>query len=226
MVSTMRPVSPKARARILLVDDDTAVREALAYLLREDGFAVAEAGTAEDALEALSSRPFDVLLVDQALPGRDGAWFLQEARRLGRLEKTLALMITGQTSAPLLDGVRVLHKPVDVVALIEEIEGFTQPHRERPKVTLIISSHSVLAAPVVKRFEALLGRFDRTRFDVAIHDLAQEPLAERVLQTPAVIIELSGHRQTFVGDLRRTDDLERMLAFLQSPPLDLAGVSA
>lgn len=57
---------------VLLVEDDAESRDGYAEFLERGGFRVAQAGTAEDALEQLSSVVPDVVVTDIALPGRDG----------------------------------------------------------------------------------------------------------------------------------------------------------
>ena len=59
--------------RILLVDDEATVRTTLAAYLEDDGFEVMQAGSAEEAIEAVSRgyRP-EVCIMDMRLPGMDG----------------------------------------------------------------------------------------------------------------------------------------------------------
>ena len=60
--------------RILIVDDDTALRETVGRHLQRSGFTVVTAADAENALQlALASEvPFDVVLTDLHMPGMDG----------------------------------------------------------------------------------------------------------------------------------------------------------
>jgi DNA-binding NtrC family response regulator len=69
-------------ARLLIVDDDLAMREMLASLFKERGFAVEEAGTAESALERVADADFDVVLSDIQMPGHSGIELVGELRRL------------------------------------------------------------------------------------------------------------------------------------------------
>ncbi len=65
---------------ILVVDDDSAMREMLASLLEPEGFAVETAATADQALEHLRERDFDVVLSDIRMPGRSGIALAGEMR--------------------------------------------------------------------------------------------------------------------------------------------------
>ncbi len=67
---------------ILVVDDDRAMREMLASLFREQGFHVAEAGSADEATKALGESEFDVVLSDIKMPGKSGIQMVGDVRRL------------------------------------------------------------------------------------------------------------------------------------------------
>jgi DNA-binding NarL/FixJ family response regulator len=70
--------------RVLLVDDHPAVRQGLALLLADEGFAVCgEAGSCADALTGLEKDRVDVAIVDLSLDGEDGAALVADLRRLG-----------------------------------------------------------------------------------------------------------------------------------------------
>ena len=58
--------------RIILVEDDLAMRFALCRALEKQGYAVVETGSAEEALERLRSASFTVAILDIRLPGMSG----------------------------------------------------------------------------------------------------------------------------------------------------------
>jgi DNA-binding response OmpR family regulator len=61
-----------ARERILVVDDEPAIVDSLAYALDRDGFEVEVTGDGQEALETARSRPFDLVVLDVMLPRVDG----------------------------------------------------------------------------------------------------------------------------------------------------------
>jgi CheY-like chemotaxis protein len=72
-----------AGTRILLVEDDDAVRSALAHRLQRLGFAVTTAASGADALQMVEQRTFDLVLTDSVMPGISGPELiehLQESR--------------------------------------------------------------------------------------------------------------------------------------------------
>ena len=67
-------------ARILVVDDEKAVRSALRVNLRRNGWHVDLAPTVDDALETLRSAPYDLVLTDVRMPGETGLQLLSHIR--------------------------------------------------------------------------------------------------------------------------------------------------
>jgi DNA-binding NtrC family response regulator len=82
--------SPK---HLLIVDDETALREAIAEQLVDHGFLVEQASSGEQALERLAAFAFDILLTDLRLPGVDGRQVLDAATE--RYPDIIAIVITG-----------------------------------------------------------------------------------------------------------------------------------
>ena len=67
---------------VLIVDDETAIRESLQGILEEEGYKAASAGSGEACLELLPKKSFDVVLLDIWLPGIDGLDTLEKIREL------------------------------------------------------------------------------------------------------------------------------------------------
>ena len=66
--------------RILLVDDDRVARVPLRDDIREAGYEVDEAGSAEEALDLLRRNPYDVVVTDLRMPGMDGIELLERIK--------------------------------------------------------------------------------------------------------------------------------------------------
>jgi CheY-like chemotaxis protein len=67
---------------ILVVDDDTVVRDVVIQMLSTHGFGVLTAGSGYEALRILTQRTVDLLLTDIVMPGMDGVELAKEARQL------------------------------------------------------------------------------------------------------------------------------------------------
>jgi DNA-binding NtrC family response regulator len=79
-------------ARILVVDDETLIRDTLAEYLTQEGFAVDACASGEDALELAARHRYDVALCDMQLPGIDGIELLERLLKLS--PQTFVLLVT------------------------------------------------------------------------------------------------------------------------------------
>lgn len=119
-----KPVRKLAKARILLVEDDAAVRDATRLLLRVEGYEVATAASLAEALQrARSLDGIDLLVTDYHLPaGETGIQVIAALREAVR-SSLRAVLITGDTSMaikelPLDPNVRVASKPIRAEELL------------------------------------------------------------------------------------------------------------
>ena len=70
-----------SKGSILVVDDESEIREGLEILLKGEGYGVSSAETGESGLAKLEEHPYDLLLLDVSLPDRNGLDMLKEIRR-------------------------------------------------------------------------------------------------------------------------------------------------
>ena len=77
---------------VLIIDDEAAIRESLETLLEFEGYSVESAETGEEGLAKLAERPFDLALLDFALPDRNGLEILADIR--ARDPQLAVIMIT------------------------------------------------------------------------------------------------------------------------------------
>jgi two-component system, OmpR family, response regulator MprA len=80
--------------RILVVDDEPAVRQAVERALRLEGYDVLLAGDGREALESLESRPADAVVLDVLMPRVDGLELCRRMRHTG--DRTPVLMLTAR----------------------------------------------------------------------------------------------------------------------------------
>ena len=109
---------------ILVVEDDSAVRDLVIRILSENGFGVLTANSAYDALAILRTRSVDLLFTDIIMPGIDGVELAKEARRLRPGLKVM--FATGYAQVAYLRQAihhgRVLYKPLREPELVQAVE--------------------------------------------------------------------------------------------------------
>ena len=125
-------MQPLIDALIFIVDDDSSVREALAWLLRSrrlasESFASAEAFEARLAEEPLRDQPY-CLLLDVRMPGTSGLVLFDRLAERGLLEMLPVIFLTGHADVPTaVDAVKrgafdFCEKPFSDNALVDRIE--------------------------------------------------------------------------------------------------------
>jgi DNA-binding response OmpR family regulator len=77
--------------RVLVVEDERKILRAVEQALHDAGFEVVTAANAENGHRLASSEPFDCLVLDRMLPGRDGLDVLRDLRRAGKTMPVLIL---------------------------------------------------------------------------------------------------------------------------------------
>jgi putative nucleotidyltransferase with HDIG domain len=85
--------------RILIVDDDAAVRDVIGVLLREEGYACTAVASADAALDAARVTDYPLVISDVKMPGHDGLWLLERLRDLHPDTAVVMLTAFGDTEA-------------------------------------------------------------------------------------------------------------------------------
>ncbi|MCB9845731.1 MAG: response regulator transcription factor [Phycisphaeraceae bacterium] len=125
-----------ARATILVVEDDPAIRRGVADALEFAGFVVREAGDGQQGLEAACSGAFDLVLLDILMPKMDGLTMLGELRKARPSLPVIMLTAKGEER----DKVQGLKrgaddyvvKPFGPDELIARVEAVLRRSAERP----------------------------------------------------------------------------------------------
>ncbi|MFH2205163.1 MAG: response regulator [Elusimicrobiota bacterium] len=129
------PDHSRRRIKILLVEDDPAVREATAELLRRAGYTVRTRADGESARKAVLKNKFNLVLCDYELPGLNGLEFAAHLRSVA--PETPLVMVSGvapveATLAAVSSGVAgFLSKPYETGNLLWMIERALRSGTER-----------------------------------------------------------------------------------------------
>jgi two-component system cell cycle sensor histidine kinase/response regulator CckA len=119
--------------RILVVEDVATVRDAMAILLTQAGHHVVTAGTTDEALSAMRSSPFDLVIADLILKGGGGREVLAAARFM--IDPAPVVIMTGMTDDAVIDEVMALgakkcvRKPFSIDEVLEAVREVCAPRR-------------------------------------------------------------------------------------------------
>jgi DNA-binding NtrC family response regulator len=121
------------RGSVLIIDDEVGIRESLQTLLELEGYDVETAANGEQGIARLGDRPFDLVLLDLALPDRNGIDLLAEIRAhvphlsvimitaYGTVENAVKAMQAGATN--------FVQKPWDNEKLLADVRAAVARHR-------------------------------------------------------------------------------------------------
>jgi len=114
------------KERILIVEDEEALRSTLSVRLRGEGYVVDTANDATEGFEKASSSPFDLIILDVMLPDRSGLDVCRDIRQAGLATPILFLSARHQTTDKVL-GLRLggddyVTKPFKAAELVARIE--------------------------------------------------------------------------------------------------------
>lgn len=148
-------------ARILVVDDDTALAEMIGIVLRTEGFDPSFCGDGSGALEAFRATKPDLVLLDLMLPGLDG---IQVCAQIREESGTPIIMLTAKSdTADVVKGLEsgaddYVVKPFNPKELVARIRTRLRPTPETSTGTLTIGDLTVdVAGHEVKRGDARIN---------------------------------------------------------------------
>lgn len=129
----------KERPKVLIIDDNTNMRETLSDVLEEKGYKTATAKTAHEGIQAARKSFFNIVLIDINLPDKTGLELLKEFRRA--YPSRINIMITA--SATLKNAVDALNlgadayvlKPIDFIKLDQIMKECLRKQQKTLKTT-------------------------------------------------------------------------------------------
>src|SRR5438067_1492952 len=148
---------PEQTKHLLLVEDESALRQAVAEQLGDRGYQVEQAGSGEAALSRIADFAFDIIITDLRLPGIDGSALVQAA--VERYPDIIAIVITGYGTVK--DAVDVIKrgawdfvsKPFQIDELLHVLDAALEQRRLK-------SENAYLRAQLEERyrFEGIVGK--------------------------------------------------------------------
>jgi len=207
--------TPDATPRVLVVDDDRAVRESLRRSLEFNGYDVALAGDGAEALASIARTPPDVVVLDVMMPRLDGIETTKALRGAGN-DLPILVLTARDSVGDRVEGLDAgaddyLTKPFALEELLARLRALlrrVQPDGDEPAEVLTFSDLSMdVATREVRRGERLI---ELTRTEFALLEMfLRRP--RRVLERAFILEEVWGFDfpttanslEVYVGYLRR-----------------------
>jgi two-component system, NtrC family, response regulator AtoC len=148
---------PDTTKHLLFVEDESALRQAIAAQLTARGYVVQEAASGEEALACLAEFAFDIIITDLRLPGIDGAAVVEAA--VGRYPDIIAIVVTGYgTVKDAVESIKrgawdFVSKPFQIDELLHALDSAIEQRRLK-------SENAYLRAQLEERyrFEGIIGK--------------------------------------------------------------------
>lgn len=170
---TSAGVSPSGA--ILIIDDEIEIRESLQTLLEMEGYSVETAADGEEGLTQIAQRPYDLVLLDFALPDRNGIEILHDIR--DRAPELAVIMITAygtvENAVNAMQGgaANFIQKPWQNEKLLADVAaaiGRRRAEEENQQLKRILGKRY--------RFENIIGKSEPMQ---KIYDLVQQVAPSR-----------------------------------------------
>ena len=214
------PFAPLRRrtdgARILVIEDSDDLRMLMEMTLREQGYVVDAARSAEDGMRLLERHTYRLVLSDYGLPGESGIWLLAEALERGLLRGAATRLVTADPDAPgITAAIDVVRKPVDFARFLPQVRAILascdapappeEPGRNGVvELVLYVSPTSLPCARATRVMENLLKRYDERQVCFVVCDVTAEPeqaAKDCVMFTPSLVKRHPAPRLWVLGDL-------------------------
>lgn len=209
-------------SKILVIDDDPAVRGAFKLILEEDGYDVREAGDGLQGIEMVKAERPDLVFLDLRMPGLDG---VETLRRLKALDETLNVYIVtafasefmGQLKAAHAEGLQfeLASKPLSATQIrniaqivhVSKIQESRRAAHHKLVLTLYVVSLNAETRRLAEQISAVLTSiYDPGYwiFDVVeVLGMPEKALEKEVFATPMLVRDIPEPVLKLLGDLSR-----------------------
>jgi two-component system response regulator RegX3 len=192
--------------RILIVEDEPAISESVAYALREAGYDVDEIGNGSDAVSAARERPYDLMVLDLLLPGLPGL----DVCRAIRAESDLPIVVLTARDAELdrVVGLEIgaddyITKPFSLAELVSRVRAHLRRRELDRSHAAVVQKVGGLHLDITRHAATIDGRpvpLTRSEFRLVAH-FASAP--GQVFTREELVRHL--WRSDFAGDRRAID---------------------
>ena len=209
-------------SKILVIDDDPAVRGAFKLILEDDGYHVREAENGERGIEMVLSEKPDLVFLDLRMPGMDG---VETLRRLKAIDPNLNVYIVTAFANEFMEQLKAAHaeglqfelasKPLSAsqirniaqIVHVSKIQESRRAAHHKLVLTLYVVSLNDETRRLVEQISAVLaGIYEPGRwvFDVVeVLGMPEKALEKEIFATPMLVRDIPEPVLKLLGDLSR-----------------------
>ncbi|SAK91294.1 multi-sensor hybrid histidine kinase [Caballeronia temeraria] len=210
--------SAQGTRRVLVVEDDPALRQSIHALLASETVGIVEAGSIAEAIEEMQRVPFDCVVMDLALPDGSGYELLERVSTGGGHASPPVIVYTGRLLSQE-EEQRLRRYSKSII-----IKGAKSPERLLDEVTLFLHSVESALPPEQQR----MLRAARQRDDVfegrtillAEDDVRNIFALSRVIEPLGATLEIARNGREALEALARRSDIDLVLMDIMMPEMD------
>jgi DNA-binding response OmpR family regulator len=206
---------------VLIVDDDTAIREVLYDVLSRKGFTVLTANSGLQTLEVLKTQRPEFILLDQTMPGLTGVETIKRIRLFDEAVPIILMRGAGEPDVPPADlkrlgGVEVLRKELGVELFLKNLELVIRRLQDTSRPSgagaVVRVPGTVLLVDDEPRILNLLGEFLESRgLKVAKANSGEEAVAAMARKPMAVLLDMTMPGMDGLMTLKRIKEIHPKL---------------
>lgn len=176
--------------KLLLVDDDKKLVDALSHLFKKNGFVVDAAMDGETGIEMACTEAYDVIILDRTLPYKGGLALLKEFRSLG-CDTPVLILSAKDSPEDRAEGLDAgaddyLAKPFYTVELLARLRALTRRQSKKIEENILTAEDIVFdpqRGQVVKRNEVIHLTFKEAQlFELLVRNYGRVVTKERIIQ--------------------------------------------
>jgi CheY-like chemotaxis protein len=204
--------------KVLVVEDDAALRESIAVLLRAQDVEIALAGSAAEALARLNEERFDCVVMDLALPDASGFELLETIAKGERYASPPVIVYTGRQLTPE-DEQRLRRYSRSII-----IKGARSPERLLDEVTLFLHRVESRLPPdqqkLLRQARQREASFEGRTILLAEDDVRNIYALSSVLEPLGAKLEIARNGREALGKLRNGNRVDLVLMDIMMPEMD------
>jgi CheY-like chemotaxis protein len=218
VITSLKQRAAGEKRKVLIVEDDEALRDSIAVLLRADDVEIALAGSVSEALAKLAGDTYDCMVMDLALPDASGYELLERIGQGGQYASPPVIVYTGRALTPA-DEQRLRRYSRSII-----IKGARSPERLLDEVTLFLHRVEATLPPnqqkLLRQARQRDAAFDGRTILVAEDDVRNIYALSSLLEPLGATLEIARNGREALDVLTSGKRVDLVLMDVLMPEMD------